>query len=387
MNISEQPLAEPLILIVDDERSTRMILRRIMQREGYRAIEASNGIEALEIFQHNQPDIILLDGMMPEMDGFDCCRRMVAMSDNPPAVIAITALEDEDSVTKAFEAGASDYITKPINLAVLRQRVRLLLREKLATDRMKQALERERELSELRSRIITMISHEYRTPLTVILSSAELLDHYGYKWDEEKKRKYLHRIQHAAHHMSELIDDMFYVSNLREGRISFCPHSVNVVSLCREVMDQARSTATPAHQLAFSIDRDSLQARWDEKIIRQLLTHLLSNAIKYSPKGGEVCLHVTYSDAETATGGTIKLEVCDRGMGISEEDFPNIFHTFYRGQNAELIPGTGLGLTIVKSCVEMHGGTIAIDSHLEEGTQVTVTLPAIARGDSRAIRD
>jgi two-component system sensor histidine kinase/response regulator len=378
MNITAFQKNTPLILIVDDDRTTRKILRRAMEQEGYQVAEASDGGQGLEAYALLNPDMVLLDAKMPVMDGFTCCSKLRATDSGcRTPVLMITSLEDEKSVDRAFEAGATDYITKPIHWAVLRLRVRRLLQERQAEAEILKALQREKELSDLKSRIVSMVSHEYRNPLTAILSSAELLEYYGNQWNEEKKLEHLHRIQAAVQHLSDLVGDMLCISQAEAGKLTFKPAPLDLEAFCMHLVTEAQLTAGPQHQIIFvchhSPESTLPRAALDEKLLRQILSNLLSNAIKYSPNGGSVRLELTWENDAAI------FRISDSGIGIPPADLGKLFNSFSRGSNVGTLPGTGLGLAIVKRCVDLHGGKIALDSEVGAGTAVTVTLPLKSR--------
>lgn len=392
MNSNDFQNNSPLVLLVDDDRTTRMMLRRAMQNEGYRVVEASDGIEGLELYKQLKPDMVLLDAKMPGMDGFTCCTQIKAIAGGfGIPVLMITSLEDEDSVERAFEAGATDYITKPIHWAVLRRRVQRLLQEKQAEREILKALVQERELNELRSRIVTMVSHEYRTPLTAILSSAELLECYWHKWDEQKRLTHLERIQSAATHLTQLVADVLSINEVESGQIEFNPAPVNLKNLCQEAIAQLRLSPGSPHQIRVSHRGDDFGVIVDGKLVQQMLINILSNSIKYSPKGGEIELElIYYNPGQTTENQALSLtdaefnifdspvtifRVKDQGFGILPHEQDQIFNAFHRGSNVGTIQGTGLGLAIAKKCVELHRGEIAITSEVGVGTTVTVTLP------------
>lgn len=402
MNTTSQEKNAPLILVVDDDRTTRMMLRRAMESEGYRVAQASDGLQCLESCRHLMPNMVLLDAKMPVMDGFECCSQLQNLpGGRSTPVLMITGLEDEESVERAFAAGARDYITKPIHWAVLRYRVRRLLQEQQAEIEMRKALGRERELNDLRSRIVTMVSHEYRTPLTTILSSAELLEHYGEKWPSEKRQQHLKRIQSAAKHMTHLVSDVVSISQFEAGELQFQPAKVNLKALCLEALadlvpkgdGMAESPAQNRIQVRFQGELDAVIL--DGNLVKQILGSVLENAVKYSGSDSEVSLQVRCQDLpqiseeeRMALGGSgdlaehklVVFRVEDRGIGIDPQELLEIFNPFYRGHNIGNIPGTGLGLAIAKKCAELHGGKIAVASTVGVGTAVTVTLPVdIAR--------
>jgi signal transduction histidine kinase len=231
------------------------------------------------------------------------------------------------------------------------------------------ALEKERELNELKSQIVSVVSHEYRTPLTTILSSAELLEHYGHKWTDEKKHQHLRRIQTTVHHLTQLVSDVLLLDKAEAGKLEFNPTPLDVVVFCRELVEQLQLTASNEHTIRFVSQGEYTQVCLDEKLVRQILTNLLSNAIKYSHPHGSVHFAVAFVQGE------VVFRIQDEGIGIPPEDQEQLFESFHRASNVGTIPGTGLGLAIVKKCVDLHGGQITMESEVGVGTTFTITLP------------
>jgi two-component system, OmpR family, sensor histidine kinase VicK len=233
----------------------------------------------------------------------------------------------------------------------------------------REALESEKELSELKTRFIGMVSHEYRTPLTIILSSAELLERYSDRLTQEKKFQHLKRIENQVHHLTQLVDDVLFINQVEAQSVKVKPTLLDVPAFCQEVVEDLKLKASMQQSILFESQGNFNQVYLDPKLLRQILSNLLSNAIKYSPQGGTVRL--------SCIGDTDQLTFCiqDEGIGIPSEDLPKLMQSFYRATNAGTSPGTGLGLAIVKKCVELHGGQITVDSQLGIGTTFKITLP------------
>jgi PAS domain S-box-containing protein len=243
---------------------------------------------------------------------------------------------------------------------------------KKAEKELRKMLEKERELSELKSRIITVISHEYRTPLTIILSSAEFLEKYSHKITEERRLIHLKRIQSSSKHLSELVSDVLFMGQAEADRLNFNPAPLDLEEFCREVIEEIRFSIQSIQNRAgiiFLTKGNCTQACLDEKQLRQILTNLLSNAVKYSPQGGTIQFNLECEKSVAV------LRIQDEGIGIPTEDVSQLFESFHRASNVETIPGTGLGLAIVKKCVDSHKGKITVDSVVNGGTTFTVTLP------------
>ena len=231
------------------------------------------------------------------------------------------------------------------------------------------ALQREKELSEMKSKFVSIASHELRTPLATILSSAELLEHYSDGLSAEDKLKMLHGIQSAVKRMSAMIEDVLIIGKAEAGALQFQPGPVDLRDLCQKVVEELRPGVAKQHAIQFTqqFARDSLSL--DEKLLRHILTNLLSNAVKYSPPGSTVSLLLAERE------GQALIEVADQGIGIPVEDQARLFESFHRASNVGSRQGTGLGLVIVKKAVELHGGTISIDSKVDAGTRISVHLP------------
>jgi PAS domain S-box-containing protein len=240
---------------------------------------------------------------------------------------------------------------------------------KRAEEEVLKVLARERELSELKSRIITTISHEYRTPLTIILSSAELLQQFWQKLPEEKKLKQLAHIQNSARHMTNLIDDVMFINQAEIDQLTFHPSEVNLRQFCQELVEH-NSCGVPSNiTIDFSIYGNCEKAYLDDNLIRQIIINLFSNAIKYSPTGGTIKFRIDCHD------GIAQFLIQDEGIGIPESEMSQIFDFFYRATNVGNISGTGLGLAVVKKCVDLHQGSISVESIVNQGTTFSVTLP------------
>jgi len=234
-------------------------------------------------------------------------------------------------------------------------------------------LAREKELSQLRAKFVTMVSHEFRTPLTTIQFSTGLLQDYSSKWTENKKSTHFARIQLAIKRMTELLEDILVIGKIEANTLPFQPVSLNLEKFCRQLVEEQQLNDSNQHPIAFIHEGGNCDAQMDEKLLRQMLGNVLSNAIKYSPAGSTVSLQLNCQNHKAV------FQVQDRGIGIPQADIERILETFYRSTNVGTISGTGLGLAIVKRAVELHSGQLAIDSQEGKGTTFTITLPLIAK--------
>jgi len=255
------------------------------------------------------------------------------------------------------------------------------IERKKAEEELHKALEKEKELNELKSRFVSMTSHEFRTPLATILANSELLENYSHKWSEDKKRELFGRIETAVMRMTDLLNDVLLISKAEAGKLVFKPTVLNLVTLCYSLIEEVQLGVGSKHQLNLSISSNSqdMPLGWiDEKLFRHIFTNLLSNAVKYSGIGSTVYFELAYEpEAEQ-----VVFQVRDAGIGIPPEDQPHLFEIFHRAKNVGTTPGTGLGLAIVKRSVEVHGGTIEVASQVGTGTTFKVILPLNNRGQS-----
>jgi PAS domain S-box-containing protein len=231
------------------------------------------------------------------------------------------------------------------------------------------ALEKQKELNELKSRFISTVSHEFRTPLTSILASADLLQRYVDKWDNEKKIKTLVRIQDSVEHMNSMITDVLTLNKAESGAVVFNPKTADLVKICRTIFDEVKIAGKPVHKFVFETTSEEITGSFDEKLLRQLVQNLLSNAVKYSPNGGEIKLRIEFNNQQ------VTIVVSDQGVGISPEDQGKLFQPFFRGANIGNIPGTGLGLSILQKAVELQDGNLSFTSNLNQGTTFRVSIP------------
>jgi PAS domain S-box-containing protein len=244
-----------------------------------------------------------------------------------------------------------------------------ITKRKQAEQEICKALKREQELNELKSRFISMTSHEFRTPLAVISSSAGILKEFGHKLDAEKIKKHLQCIITYVQHTTELLDDILLINKAETGNLSFEPTVLDLVTFCQQLTEEVQLT-TEDHSIMFSSHpHTEIIANFDQKLLRQILINLLSNAIKYSHHKTPVNFDLQM------TKESIIFTVQDQGIGIPEKDQSQLFEPFHRATNVNSISGTGLGLSIVKKCVYLHNGKVNVVSKEGMGTKFTVIFP------------
>ncbi len=239
----------------------------------------------------------------------------------------------------------------------------------LEAERTRLELEKERELLQANERFISMTSHEFRTPITVILSAKESLQAYYDRMTPQRRNEHFDHIEEQSRRILSLLDDLLTLSKTQNPKSGFMPRRKDFPVLCQHLFEEVRLTDHGQHCFVFTSSKASFQMDTDEDLVRHIVVNLLSNAMKYSPQGTEVRLEVLRDDADAV------IRVSDRGIGIPEADQQHLFQAFYRASNTKGYKGTGLGLAIVKESVEAHGGSITCESAAGQGTRFTVRLP------------
>lgn len=227
-------------------------------------------------------------------------------------------------------------------------------------------IDRPRELSEQTSKFISMVSHEFRVPLTVISFAASLLRRHGDRCEKEKKNEYFNRLQSAVEQLNSLMDEVLTIGKAESGSFTCEPQPTNLSLFCQEIISEIHLNETDRDRINFIDRSEDKKISVDKKILRRILNNLLSNAIKYSPSGEKVDLILSI------VGNKTILQVKDRGIGIPDRDRHKLFESFYRASNVGELPGHGLGLAIVKKLVDIHGGQISVESEVNKGTIFTV---------------
>jgi signal transduction histidine kinase len=254
-----------------------------------------------------------------------------------------------------------------------------ITRRKQAEEEMQKALGREKELSQLKSNFVSMVSHEFRTPLGIIQSSAELLRDFYQKMQSAEREEQLESIARNTRRMAGMMEEVLVLSRLDAGKLNFQPADLDLNSFCRRVVDEVLSATNRRCGIELSLTSVVPEARADEQLLSHIFTNLLSNAVKYSEPGATVHFAVEREGPDA---------VCiirDQGIGIAEEDQQHLFKAFHRGSNVGTRPGTGLGLLLVKRCADLHGGNVQLSSKIDEGTTVTVRLPVFGRNHEENI--
>jgi PAS domain S-box-containing protein len=255
-----------------------------------------------------------------------------------------------------------------------------ITQRKRAEEELLNTLAREKELSQLKSNFVSMVSHEFRTPLGIIQSSAELLREFHPRMQAGERNEQLDSITRNTRRMARMMEDILVLSRLEAGKLEFQPAPLDFKAYCARVVDEVSSATSERCVIELSLKSIPAQANADERLLGHILPNLLSNAVKYSEPGAKVSLTVERDGDEAVC------IVSDKGIGISEEDQQQLFKAFHRGGNVGVRPGTGLGLLLVKSCAELHGGRVRVKSRIGRGTTVTVALPIFGTNHEKNTR-
>jgi signal transduction histidine kinase len=230
------------------------------------------------------------------------------------------------------------------------------------------SLEKERELNELKTRFVSMASHEFRTPLTTMLTSLSLVTKYGENNDKTSQAKHVGKIKSSIHNLIDILNDFLSVSKLEEGKIENLPEMLNIQTYISDIISEMEFLAVNNQIIQYNHTGESI-GNVDKKLLKNILFNLISNAIKFSPEGGIIDVKSSIEDSK------FKISVQDHGIGISKEDQKHLFERFFRGHNATHIQGTGLGLSIIAKYAELMNGTIDFESQENKGTTFTIIIP------------
>lgn len=342
------------VLIVEDTKDTIELLRYNLQKEGYRTVTAQNGDEAIAAMQIHNPDLMLLDIMLPGLNGWEICDRLRSKGVTIP-IIMLTALSTKDEQIKGLTIGADDYLPKPFSVKELMLRVKRLL-EKEKTIKTLKRKEKEGHDS------LQYLVHELKNSLTTVGGFSKLAMENG------DNGKYLYYVNSSAKHMDSLLNDAFLLSKLEKGDGLFPMENVDIAEQLNWGIN-AVSADTVAKEIDIHFtDVSPCMVIGNSTAIRQVLINLLSNAVKYNRKNGNIWI------CTNNTSNGIEVSVRDTGCGIPEDELPKIFEKFFRAKGSEMAKGTGLGLYIVGLLMDAMGGSISVKSKEGVGSTFTVSF-------------
>lgn len=399
----------PLALVVDDDAVNRLLTREALEGAGWSVEEAVNGREGLAAFQRLHPDVVLMDVMMPEMDGFAACAALRSLPDGAHTpVLIMTGLDDYPSITRAYNAGATDFLTKPLNGLLLTHRVRYIVRASRVLRELRdsqasllQARDAAIEGTRLKSEFLATVSHETRTPLNGVLGMADwLLDTEL----TQEQRDCAETIRTSGQTLLGIIDDLLDFSKIESGKLQLKQVDFDLRRLLADVVGLFHERARGKGVALSCLTQPPVPAwlRGDPDRLRQILSNLIGNAVKFTERG-QIEVHADVEEIPSrqdpleaskppASGPAkrnnarltqIRFTVSDTGIGIAPEARTRIFKPFMQadGSTTRKYDGAGLGLAICQQLVELMGGSIRVDSEPGHGSVFQFTVPLERKAD------
>ncbi|MEA3316612.1 MAG: hybrid sensor histidine kinase/response regulator [Bacteroidota bacterium] len=359
------------LLVVDDNVTNLKLLGNILKKEGYRLAFAKNGKDAITLSQKTKPDLILLDIMMPEMDGYEVCTKLksdVQTAEIP--VIFLTAKSETDDVVEGFNIGGVDYITKPFKKDELLVRINTHVELKKANEQIREQAVELKKINETKDRLFSIISHDLRGPLGGIKNMVDLLIS-EYREDIEFTGKSLEILKRSADKTRTLLENLLFWSRSQRGEINRNPKIINVKSIVNDIILLSQSAADDKKILLKSEIEQNVYCFADSDMIKTVIRNLVNNAIKFTNKNGEISISAQNTDNK------IIVYVKDNGIGISKQNIDkilseNVYFTSY-GTGKE--KGSGLGINLCIDFVKRNNGELNIESTEGEGSIFSFSLP------------
>lgn len=361
---------KPLVLVVDDEPNGFKVIDAFLKRENYELVYLASGSEALERIDQIEPDVVLLDVMMPVIDGLEVCRQLKS---NPIwehiPIIMVTALSSKEDLAACLAAGADDFISKPVNRVELTARVRSMLRIKQQWDSLKATMHLREEMS-------GMMVHDLRNPVTTILLGSQFLLMKDILQGNDLDK--VQRIYTAGQKLNSMINDLLLMAKMEAGQLALNYTTIPINALVTAVTSEiAEIAATRKLQLEIELPDPDLEIRGDSNLLHRALDNLLSNAIKFSPKESRIWLSVqpvpVQSQPECEAKQVI-IQVADEGPGIKPELQQQIFNKYETGAAIAGVSQIGLGLSFCKMVAEAHGGRIYVKNNCPQGARFVLEL-------------
>ena len=353
------------ILIIDDNKTTRKSLA-FMLRDGRYALRlAASGDEALEMLNQQPPDVILLDVVMPGMDGFELCKRIKSNDEwKHIPVILITSLASQEALVRGLAIGADEFLTKPVSNAELKARVRSMLRIKGQFDELKATIQ-------LREDLAHMMAHDIRNPLAIASLHASLIDR---KNSDADTRRHVDSIRDQIKALNQLINETLIVAKSSHSELVLNPQPVDVNELIVKLQETFRVMArTYGIDLRICVPAETRPFMLDLSLFRRTLDNLVTNALKYSAPDSQVVVEAAYINDDEGTP-RLQIKVKDQGDGVPEEDREKIFERYGIGKSKVGTQQIGMGLAFCRLVVEAHGGVIYVTDNEPHGAVFTIKI-------------
>ncbi len=363
---------QPIVLIVDDNPINLRIFRHILSNQNYRITEANNGLDALDMVETIRPDLVLLDVMMPGIDGFEVCRIIKSQDKNANMpVIFLSARNDVADIVKGFESGAVDYLAKPFNKAELLARLKTHLDFKFTRDELIRTSIHLQELNELKNRLFSIIGHDLRSPLSNVKMTLDFILRKIIDPSSPDFHETIQELSKTTDEMFSLLENLFGWSRSQSGTLEIVPEKINISELVNSLL-ASFSPRIMGKEIVIDNQIDSSVTAWaDSSMIKAVLKNLISNALKYSYRGGKIMLSANRLESE------VEIIFTDFGVGIEPERLNMLFNASkqVRTFGTENETGSGIGLMLCKDFIEKSRGTISIESTIGQGSRFCFRLP------------
>jgi len=368
----ENTLKNSKILIIDDEPANLSVIFEYLDKLDAEIMLLQEGSETVMVVEENNPDIILLDIIMPDINGFEICKKLKEnkyTSDIP--VIFMSNLTDTENIVQGFKCGGIDYIIKPLKKEEVIARISNHLKISRTEKKLKKYYIEIKEINETKNKILSIISHDLRTPIGNIASFVDMILSEYDNYDGKEIKEYLNIIKTSTDSCYYLIDNLLKWSMLQKKQLEPKPKSVNLKSLVSEIVLFFNGIADKKHITLKSEINNDIKVFADEEMVRTIIRNLMSNAIKFTKKYGEIKISASGKE------DFIEISVSDSGVGIGEESLSKIFNKneFITTYGTENEKGSGLGLILCRDFVEKNGGKIWVNSELNKGSIFTFRLP------------
>jgi two-component system sensor histidine kinase/response regulator len=358
---AEDVTRQPKILVVDDEPNNFDVIEVLLSKENYDLQYASSGLNVIQRLNRVNYDLMLLDIMMPDLDGINLCKQIKAQKEYTHIpIIMVTALDSKDDLANALLAGADDFISKPLSGQELRARVKSMLRIKFAHDRIQSLLS-------LREEMTHAIVHDLRNPITAILlanSGLELMQL------PEPATKKVQRINSATHRLKNLVDNILILSKVEAGKLTLNQQTVDLCALSRQAINDFQViTVSKAITVMVDFSHPIINLKCDADLVRRTIDNLISNAIKFSPPNSIITISIKL------LADRVEISVADQGKGVSSHLKQAIFQKYESYDVSSSVVAIGLGLSFCKTVIEAHGGEISVQDNQPRGAIFKITLP------------
>jgi len=362
---TEPPVPRKKIVIIEDDPLLRKNLSFALENESFHVWQAEDGLEGLDFIEKIRPDLILCDVTMPRLDGFGLLQKIKSASETAlTPFIFLSGKSEKSAIRQGMSLGADDYLIKPFTAAELINAIHSQLNKQHALHSRTQ-----QKLLE-KSHFVSSVMHDFRTPLAILLLSTELLEDNRGETSTQQRADLLADMRLQIIYMNRMLEDLLSLGKSECLASPLRCVDIELTGFCREIIREIRTIDRSAHVIDITTENPSLIVQTDDLLLRQIITNLLLNALKYTSPGKTISLRLRRDDE------WFQIAIQDQGIGIPDDDQKNIFGPFQRGGNTDTIDGSGYGLYIVRSYLERIGGRLEVESRSGEGSLFTVQLPA-----------